>query len=44
MKVNATRKEKEQARQDSAKLDSSVGKLPMKFGKLNASHLENKID
>lgn len=47
--TNATRKEKEQAIQDNAKLDSSVGKLPMKFAKLgqlktfntsqNASHI-----
>ena len=38
VKVNAARKEKEQAVHDNAKLDSSVGKLPMKFAKLNTSH------
>jgi hypothetical protein len=43
VKVNATRKEKEQAIQDNAKLDSSVGKLSTKFAKLNTSHARSHI-
>ena len=43
MKVNAARKEKEQAIQDNAKLDSSVGKLSTKFAKLNTSHNRSHI-